>query len=568
MNNGETKLTSEEVWDKWKNVPLEEKWEILKQENQATADAVIWGYKLILGRNPESSQVVANNCGEYSQDRLSKNMLSCDEFNISYGHSLRLDPEIAKIEKELQKNRNNESISSELLIWQTSDRDKYWPMICETSRTIQEYSRNHPVNQETFIGIKRGVWPWQATHNRIYKLNELVENDYKGWVLYIDADAYICDFKFSFLEYLKDKSKYGLIVTRGADSKSFNNFNAGVFFANLGHPITRYIIKKWKKYYDDHYTDEDYVKADKWHMITCDQAVLQGIVGHPIFEKYIYSQGTSEIFNSDRAKVIKQVLRFVPDSTCYDTLEDRIKNISARVEEVLKKPSNHGHAYIRHMITGNNNAKQVLGILHQQLRICHGSFNDELPEQELFSEFIKNSMVVLEIGANIGRSTLIISSLLNSDSNLVSLECDASTYSRLRDNLLGNNYKPQIINAALSRHRLIQKGWDTKPSEVDESGWRQVPTINLQQIKEQYPIKFNTLVLDCEGAFYYILKDFPEIMDGITTIIIENDFKISDHQRFVDQQLTSLGFRSIFQKSAPWGLIPERFHEVWKKNTL
>ena len=31
--------------------------------------------------------------------------------------------------------------------------------------------------------------------------------------------------------------------------------------------------------------------------------------------------------------------------------------------------------------------------------------------------------------------------------------------------------------------------------------------------------KFDTLILDCEGAFYNILKDMPEILDNINLII-------------------------------------------------
>jgi hypothetical protein len=35
---------------------------------------------------------------------------------------------------------------------------------------------------------------------------------------------------------------------------------------------------------------------------------------------------------------------------------------------------------------------------------------------------------------------------------------------------------------------------------------------------------FDTLVLDCEGAFYYILQDTPEILEGIKLLIMENDY--------------------------------------------
>jgi len=195
MNN----MTSYDLWNKWKQVPIEEKLKILNKEMSATPDAIIWGYKLILGRNPESVERVEGNHGEYSQSILRTNMLSCSEFTTYFENSIRKDPELVKIDNDIKKGSVKVEKPSELLIWQTSDREKYWPMLRETSRTIQEYCRRHPVNHESYIGIKKGVWPWQATHNRIYKLNELIESDYKGWFLYIDADAYIADFNFSFL---------------------------------------------------------------------------------------------------------------------------------------------------------------------------------------------------------------------------------------------------------------------------------------------------------------------------------------------------------------------------------
>ncbi len=47
---------------------------------------------------------------------------------------------------------------------------------------------------------------------------------------------------------------------------------------------------------------------------------------------------------------------------------------------------------------------------------------------------------------------------------------------------------------------------------------------NMDGIKIKYNMNFNVLVVDCEGALYYMLKDEPEFLNGFETIIIENDF--------------------------------------------
>jgi hypothetical protein len=65
----------------------------------------------------------------------------------------------------------------------------------------------------------------------------------------------------------------------------------------------------------------------------------------------------------------------------------------------------------------------------------------------------------------------------------------------------------------------------------------------LPELKEKYPINFDTLVLDCEGAFYYILMDYPEILHGINLIIMENDYHSIDHKKYIG--IYAPGLRSL-----------------------
>ena len=63
---------------------------------------------------------------------------------------------------------------------------------------------------------------------------------------------------------------------------------------------------------------------------------------------------------------------------------------------------------------------------------------------------------------------------------------------------------------------------------------------NCECIKTKYNIEFDTLVLDCEGAFYYILMDMPEILDNINLIIMENDYQDYNHKLFIDDVLRTI----------------------------
>ena len=59
--------------------------------------------------------------------------------------------------------------------------------------------------------------------------------------------------------------------------------------------------------------------------------------------------------------------------------------------------------------------------------------------------------------------------------------------------------------------------------------WKLIKTISWLQIKNKCKVIFDTLVANCEGALYYILKDEPGFLDYFKKIIIENDFHDIEH---------------------------------------
>lgn len=206
--------------------------------------------------------------------------------------------------------------------------------------------------------------------------------------------------------------------------------------------------------------------------------------------------------------------------------------------------------------------------LHKKLKLKYGTFDDEFPEQVMAYMFIDPSDTVLEIGANIGRNTLIIAEILNDDTDLVTLESDPVIAQQLNENKNINNMNFSIISKALSKTPLIQKGWECIPYMGDgiPDGYKLVDTVKLDEIKRISRKKFfTTLVLDCEGAFYYILRDFPEILDGVKTIIMENDYKNFDHKVEINNKLLSKGFKPVYQKKGGWGPCEKFFFETWKK---
>ena len=219
--------------------------------------------------------------------------------------------------------------------------------------------------------------------------------------------------------------------------------------------------------------------------------------------------------------------------------------------------------------TGKFITDPVLKLAELQYRISlnGGSFSDEYPEQLLAVKYINENSKVLEIGGNIGRNTLIISCILNDYKNLVTLESDPNTAKILQENLKINSFDSHVEASALSLVPLIQNHWNTVPmnDNVIPDGWKQVSTISYSDLVKKYNVVFDTLVVDCEGALYYILKDDISILNNINLVIIENDFSDISHKEFIDDIFKIHGLNRVYSESGGWGPCSNMFYEVWKK---
>jgi FkbM family methyltransferase len=214
-----------------------------------------------------------------------------------------------------------------------------------------------------------------------------------------------------------------------------------------------------------------------------------------------------------------------------------------------------------------------LSDIHSKLKIGYGDFQEEYPEQTMSVRFLTGNEKVLEIGSNIGRNSLIINYILSqkNNNNFVTIESDPDTANALKYNRDLNNYHFHIENTALSKRKLIQKGWNTICSDVLLDGYKNVNTITLEELNKKYNIEFDTLVLDCEGAFYYILMDMPEIINNINLIIMENDYHDISHKQYVDEILIKNNFYVEYSEAGcelAKQIFPHlysKFYEVWKK---
>ena len=221
---------------------------------------------------------------------------------------------------------------------------------------------------------------------------------------------------------------------------------------------------------------------------------------------------------------------------------------------------------LNHMNIVDNST--IFSLLHNNLKITNGNFNEELNEQTMSVNFLYGQdRKVLELGGNIGRNSLIIASIIANDTNLVVFECDSNSANILEYNKSLNGFKFNVESCALSENRIAFQGWNSitlSPTDNVPDWYIEASTMTFNTLTQKYG-NFDTLVADCEGALYYILKDTPQLLDNINLILMENDYVIYEHKLFIDQLLLSHGFTKIYNCPGGWGPCYDFFWETWKK---
>jgi len=215
--------------------------------------------------------------------------------------------------------------------------------------------------------------------------------------------------------------------------------------------------------------------------------------------------------------------------------------------------------------------------IHSKLDISHGTFMEEDVEQKLAVTYIHGHEKVLEIGGNIGRVAMVVSYILNmhENTNFVSMECNTDIAKQLIENRDNNNLKFHVETSALSQRSLIHYGWsnvesDTLLPPLNGIPYMPVTNISMDALKSKYGIEFDTLIVDCEEAFYTILQDFPDILSNIRLIIMENDYLEKYKKEYVDKILCEAGFEVVYSEKGGWprdlNRFPcyDNFYEVWK----
>ena len=168
--------------------------------------------------------------------------------------------------------------------------------------------------------------------------------------------------------------------------------------------------------------------------------------------------------------------------------------------------------------------------------------NIERPEQELIAKFLPNDCCVLEMGGESGTTSLIINKILKDPTNHVLVEPSKISITKL-------NYVQSLYNTKFH----IVHGYVGRNKDAHIKLWPECQystMVDLSELENLVNQKVDVLVIDCEGAFYNILQDIPEILDSIRLIIIEMDGP-DNNVPFIREKILEKKFELVHSQAHP-----------------
>jgi hypothetical protein len=202
-------------------------------------------------------------------------------------------------------------------------------MLEATTAVNRIYCIRHDIGYSQFIGVKRGFHPWQACFNRIILIKEMIDSGFRGWVFYLDADAFVADLSYD-VRHLISRIAKPIIMAAGGQTGELWDVNSGVFLINLDDESVRDLVMAW--YSDFMTTSEEALRTHaKWDgSLDGDQARLHRILRQKKHVQSRIGMADRHLLNDHKGSFIRQILR----SNAF-TWEERLARVRKETENIL-----------------------------------------------------------------------------------------------------------------------------------------------------------------------------------------------------------------------------------------
>lgn len=193
----------------------------------------------------------------------------------------------------------------------------------------------------------------------------------------------------------------------------------------------------------------------------------------------------------------------------------------------------------------------------EQGYICHL----ENAEHDLVRKWIPEGATVMELGARYGTTTCEIAKALKNSGKLVSIEPDEVVWGLLESNIKSHDCHAHVLRGAVADAptELFGYGYGGRSESSTWLSWlgsklgilhyRSVPTYTFDDVEKATGLRFDTLLIDCEGCAQDMMEQLkPKLEKQINLILIESDMgrNITETGNFTDCTTHCMDYKQFF----------------------
>lgn len=193
---------------------------------------------------------------------------------------------------------------------------------------------------------------------------------------------------------------------------------------------------------------------------------------------------------------------------------------------------------------------------------------EEIDEQTDAANFIKEDDVVLEVGARYGTVSNVINTILKNKKNHVAVEPDITVIDALKKNRDNHHCDYHIFNGYISnkKKKIVYANYGTTLENynplLDAGKENTIEYLSYQDFKKKYNLKFNVLVVDCEGCMQELIDDIGDDIKNYDKVFFEKDYPNKTNYKYIREillennfKIVKYGFRPVYIKDNNLELI-------------
>lgn len=164
----------------------------------------------------------------------------------------------------------------------------------------------------------------------------------------------------------------------------------------------------------------------------------------------------------------------------------------------------------------------------------------EAIEHDLVRKYIRKEDIVLEFGGRFGTTSCEIARTQGNSGKLVSVEPDSSVWYLLAYNRQFHQcnfwiYRGVVSARPSSQMKLLSASYDTRtiPAQNSRNSTNSnlLPSLTIKQLEDHLKLRFNVLLIDCEGCINHLFNQPNTLPDNNATLfkeqveLLHNDLK-------------------------------------------